>query len=245
MPRVFGFVPDNIEVVSGLGILSTRDEIRVDDVQVLSADTIIVTLSPNTQALPDTFYRIRLLVDNLISRTAQIAWSSGDIVGGKKFRIPLRGIGRLGDNYIIEVVRNATSPVSNILISDGNGQVGEIIDIPVIMETVPPSGLAGYQIEFNIDSGVVGFNDVVFPSDFGLNSHTPAILTGKERKVEAAGVDAPETITGGTRDVLLCTLQIRANRVGMANIDGLVIRLDDDSGSPIAATFEIGTVNII
>lgn len=244
MPRIFGIIPENIEVVSGIGILTTKDEITVEDINIFSVDNVVITVAPNKDALPDTFYRVNILVDNFVSRVTQIAWSASDIASGKRFRIPVRNVGRLGDDYVVSITRDTARPVSNVIISDGSGLVGNIIDIPVLVETVPNVGLAGYILEFIIDSDVIGFSDVTFPPEFGLSSHRPAILTGKERKVQASGTDLSDTITGGELNVLICILQVRGNRVGRAVIEAIGLRMDDDSGFPIATTFKIGTVNI-
>lgn len=135
-------------------------------------------------------------------------------------------------------------PQAVIFASDVMNRVGQTVNVPVVMELVPPSGLAGYDLQAGIlDPSVARFVDVVFPAAFSLNSHTPDPVSGN-RLTSISGVDLGDAITGGETNLTLCTLRVELLTVGSTTLAFGRNAVDDDGGFPIDILTRTPTITV-
>lgn len=138
------------------------------------------------------------------------------------------------------------TPVPSAVIfgNDVSGNVGQTVSVPLIMEAVPSSGLAGYALQATIRDGATArFVDVQFPAVFSLNSHTPDPVSGARLSL-ITGVNVTNAVVGGSQNVTLCTLRVELLSQGRTDIFIGNSRVDDDNGFPIDIGVRSPTVTV-
>ncbi len=124
---------------------------------------------------------------------------------------------------------------SELRIENGRGQVGEVLELRVLMDDAP-NGVAGYNMTATLRNPLIGrITDVLFPAGFFIASHNPDPVNGPA--VRFAAVDLGGSVQAGATDITLATIRFELRAEGRTNLVLVVGAIDDDNGDDIARTF--------
>ena len=117
---------------------------------------------------------------------------------------------------------------------------GQTTEIVISVDSLP-GGLSGYELTVDIDDPAIAeIVDVSYP-DWVSISDNSSLPNGS---IYIKAVDGNNAIEAGAEDVVLATLTVTGKDMGTTNFTLGVKRLDDDIGSQINATLEIGTLEV-
>lgn len=114
------------------------------------------------------------------------------------------------------------------------------VSIPIVLSEAP-NGVSGFDLDVTLsDPAVASISDVQFP-DFGLAEHE--LLSGSRARLRA--VDSEDMLESGATNAVLATLQVRGLAQGTTEVTVRVLRLDDDSGSPMEVEYKAGSLRVV
>jgi len=107
---------------------------------------------------------------------------------------------------------------------------GDTAAVPVEASTLP-NGVSGARLSISVSNpDVATVTGVEFPDGLELTDSTISD-DGSTALLRIADIE--ETVQGGSRDIELATLHVRASTTGTTDLSVDVAELDDDSGDPI------------
>ncbi|WP_321428976.1 PKD domain-containing protein [uncultured Methanolobus sp.] len=148
---------------------------------------------------------------------------------GYLFGLKAESNGSVPDSPVISFNSESTSVIE-----------GQTIEIVVSIDYLP-DGLSGYYLTMDIDDPAIAeIVGIEYPDWATLNDNSS--LPGTSIYMKAA--DLYRTVDAGAEDVVLATLTVAGKEPGSANFTLDISRLENDIGSQINATLEIGTLEV-
>ncbi|WP_321428971.1 leucine-rich repeat protein [uncultured Methanolobus sp.] len=131
-------------------------------------------------------------------------------------------------------------PVLSFVPVDAEVIDGQTTEIVISVDSLP-DGLSGYELTVDIgDPAIAEIVGIEYP-DWVSISDNSSLPNGS---IYIKAVDGNNAIEAGAEDVVLATLTVNGKDMGTTNFTLGVKRLDDDIGSQINATLEIGTLEV-
>ncbi|MEM3094504.1 MAG: dockerin type I domain-containing protein, partial [Nitrososphaera sp.] len=133
------------------------------------------------------------------------------------------------------------SPAPTLSVQGGQAKVGQSLSLPIVLSQIPPTGLAGYDLEVTLSNpGVARLTGAEFPN-LGLTQ--PTLISSSRLRLTA--VDIANVLQAGAANATLATVKLDGLLEGNTTVSISVNSIDDEAGSQIQTQQVSGAVEVV